>query len=156
MELTAWQKICHRLLGGLFKKRARNDKELSDNLVKADMPIMPEVFLAQNMMITILVILFCVLLNIAFFFPVIGIVDYYESLPDESTAEACFVWEYWNDDLIDTTLPSNGCPYFTYLEFPVWVETLIPIIFGPVIPFLVFRYLKKGAARTAKARGAHS
>ena len=41
MDLTAWQRICHRLLGGVFKKRARADKELSDNLVKASMPMMP-------------------------------------------------------------------------------------------------------------------
>ena len=153
MELTAWQKICHRLVGGFFKKRAREDTELGDDLVKGNMPMMPEVFLAQNFMLTVLVLIFCILVNLAFFFPVIGFVDYYESLPDESTAEACFVWEYWNDDLIDTTLPANGCPYFTYLEFPDWVETLIPIIFGPVIPFFVFRYLKKGAARSAHARG---
>ena len=41
MDLTAWQRICHRLLGGVFKKRARADKELSENLVKASMPMMP-------------------------------------------------------------------------------------------------------------------
>ena len=43
MELTAWQKICHRILGRAFKKRARNDKTLSEDLVKGNMPIMPEV-----------------------------------------------------------------------------------------------------------------
>ena len=87
MELTAWQKICHRLVGGFFKKRAREDTELSDDLVKGNMPMMPEVFLAQNFMLTVLVVIFCILVNLAFFFPVIGFVDYYESLPDESTAE---------------------------------------------------------------------
>ena len=59
MELTAWQKICHRLLGRFFKKRARNDKELSDNLVKGNIPIMPEVYMAQVFVTTITVIVIC-------------------------------------------------------------------------------------------------
>ena len=29
---------------------------------------------------------------------------------DETWEEACEVWEYWNQDLVDTTLPGNGCP----------------------------------------------
>ena len=37
MDLTAWQRICNRLLGPFVKKRARNDKELSANLVKGSM-----------------------------------------------------------------------------------------------------------------------
>ena len=53
MDLTAWQRICHRLLGGVFKKRARADKELSDNLVKASMPMMPEVYMATVFVTTI-------------------------------------------------------------------------------------------------------
>ena len=57
MDLTAWQRICHRLLGGVFKKRARADKELSDNLVKASMPMMPEVYLATVFVTTIVICL---------------------------------------------------------------------------------------------------
>ena len=41
MDLTAWQRICNRLLGGFVKKRARRDKELSANLVKGSMGMMP-------------------------------------------------------------------------------------------------------------------
>ena len=26
--------------------------------------------------------------------------------------DSCEVWEYWNPDLIDTTLPGNGCPHY--------------------------------------------
>ena len=55
MDLTAWQRICHRLLGGVFKKRARADKELSDNLVKASMPMMPEVYMATVFVTTIVI-----------------------------------------------------------------------------------------------------
>ena len=46
MELTAWQKICHRILGRVFKKKARNDAKLAEDLVKGNMPIMPEVYLS--------------------------------------------------------------------------------------------------------------
>ena len=46
MDLTAWQRICNRLLGPFVKKRARNDKELSANLVKGSMGMMPEVYLS--------------------------------------------------------------------------------------------------------------
>ena len=46
MELTAWQRFCNRILGGVLKKRARKDTELSENLVKGSMGIMPEVYLA--------------------------------------------------------------------------------------------------------------
>ena len=34
MELTAWQKICHRILGRAFKKKARGDAKLSDDLLR--------------------------------------------------------------------------------------------------------------------------
>ena len=34
MELSLWQQFCNRLLGRMLKKRARNNKELSDNIVK--------------------------------------------------------------------------------------------------------------------------
>ena len=46
MELTAWQRFCNRILGGVLKKRARKDTELSENLVKGSMGMMPEVYLA--------------------------------------------------------------------------------------------------------------
>ena len=55
MDLTAWQRICQRLLGGVFKRRARNDKKLSKDLVKASMPMMPEVYLATVFVTTIVV-----------------------------------------------------------------------------------------------------
>ena len=46
MDLTAWQRICNRLLGPFVKKRARADKDLSSNLVKGSMGMMPEVYLS--------------------------------------------------------------------------------------------------------------
>jgi cyclophilin family peptidyl-prolyl cis-trans isomerase len=31
---------------------------------------------------------------------------------EETWEEACEIWEYWNPDLVDTTLPGNGCPHY--------------------------------------------
>ena len=59
MDLTAWQKICHRILGRAFKKKGRNDQTLSDDLVKGNMPIMPEVYLAQVFVTTVAVSAIC-------------------------------------------------------------------------------------------------
>ena len=59
MDLTAWQRICNRILGRVVKKRARADKELSDNLVKGSMKMMPEVYLATAIMTTIAITLVC-------------------------------------------------------------------------------------------------
>ncbi len=154
MELTAWQKICHRILGRAFKKRARGDKELSENLVKGNMPIMPEVYMAQVFVTTVAVTAVCGLILTGVFLPGIGLIDWYESRPDESTALPCFEWEYWYPDEVDETLESRGCPYFKYMVFPAFAKVLIPIVFGLLIPFGTFKYLKGAAAREAKLRGA--
>lgn len=153
MELTAWQKICHRILGRAIKNKARNDEELAGNLIKGNIPIMAEVYLSQVIVTSLAVFSVCVLIVTAFFFPLIGIIDYYETQPDESTAEDCYLWEYWNPDLIDTTKVANGCPYFEYMVFPSWAKALIPVLFGFLIPFGTYKYLKGGAGRAKKARG---
>ena len=153
MELTAWQKICHRILGKAFKKRARNDKELSGNLVKGNIPMMPEVYLAQVFVTTVAVTLICGLLLTAVFLPDIGLIDWYESRPDTSTGLACFEWEYWNADLVDETLESRGCPYFKYMVFPVFGQIMIPIVLGLLVPLGTYKYLKGSAGRATKARG---
>ena len=153
MELTAWQKICHRILGRVLKKRARNDKDLSDDLVKGAIPVMAEVFVAQILVTSVAVFLICWAIVAAFFFPNVGFIDFYESIPDESTAEACLIWEYWNPDLIDETQVANGCPDFRYLEFPPVIKILLPIVLGILIPWFTYKYLKGGAARAKKLRG---
>ena len=153
MELTAWQKICHRILGRAFKKKARNDKTLSEDLVKGNIPIMPEVYLAQVFVTTVAVSIICGMIITAVYMPEIGLIDWYESRPDESTALACFEWEYWNADLVDETLESRGCPYFKYMEFPFFAKILIPLFLGFLVPFGTFRYLKGSAGRAAHQRG---
>ena len=153
MELTAWQKICHRILGRAFKKRARNDPKLSDDLVKGNMPIMPEVYMAQLFVTTVAVTIICALLLVGVFLPDIGLIAWYESRPDMNYALACYEWEYWNADLVDETLESRGCPYFEYMEFPIFAKILIPVVLGFLVPLGTFRFLKGSAARAAKARG---
>ncbi|HIF46454.1 MAG TPA: hypothetical protein EYQ73_06670 [Candidatus Poseidoniales archaeon] len=154
MELTAWQKICHRVLGRVIKNKARDDEELAGNLIKGNIPIMAEVYLSQVIVTSLAVLVVCLLIITAFFFPVIGVIDFYETLPDETTAEDCYLWEYWNPDLIDSTKVANGCPYFKYQVFPGWATGLIPGLFGFLIPFGTYKYLKGGAGRAKKTRGA--
>ena len=149
MELTAWQKICHRILGGFFKRKARADKELSENLVKGNMPIMPEVYMAQVFVTTVAVVGICGMILAGLFLPEVGLIAWYEAQPDESTALPCYEWEYWNPDLIDETLESRGCPYFAYQAFPFFLKVLIPILFGAIIPYGTFKLLK-GAAKRSK------
>lgn len=153
MELTAWQKICHRLLGRAFKKKARNDQKLSDDLVKGNMPIMPEVYMAQVFVTTFAVSIICIMLLTAVFLPDIGLISWYESRPDDSFALACYEWEYWNGDLVDETLESRGCPFFAYMEFPFFAKILIPAILGFIVPFGTYKYLKGSASRAANLRG---
>ena len=153
MELTAWQKICHRILGRAFKKKARGDAKLSDDLVKGNMPIMPEVYMAQLFVTTVAVTIICAILLAGVFLPDIGLIAWYESRPDMNYAYACYEWEYWNADLVDETLESRGCPYFQYMEFPLFAKILIPVLLGFVVPFGTFRFLKGSAARAAHARG---
>lgn len=153
MELTAWQKICHRILGKVFKNKARNDKTLSEDLVKGNLPIMPEVYLAQVFVTTVAVAAICGMLLTAVFLPDIGLIAWYESRPDNAYAMACFEWEYWNADLVDETLESRGCPYFQYMEFPFFAKILLPVLLGFIVPFGTYRFLKGSASRSAKQRG---
>ena len=32
---------------------------------------------------------------------------------DEDSEDDCEAWEYWNPDLVDPSLPGNGCPHYT-------------------------------------------
>ena len=36
-----------------------------------------------------------------------------EDPPEEDWEVMCEEWEYWNPDMVDTTLPGNGCPHYT-------------------------------------------
>ena len=118
MDLTAWQRICNRLLGPFVKKRARNDKELSANLVKGSMGMMPEVYLSTVIVTSIAITLMSWAFVAVFFIPDIGVIAFYESIQDAATKDPCFEWEYWNPDLVDPTLAGNGCPDYALQVFP--------------------------------------
>ena len=153
MDLTAWQRICHRLLGGVFKKRARADKELSDNLVKASMPMMPEVYLATVLVTTVVISAIGAGFVALFFVPEIGVIDLWESQQDPATEAPCFEWEYWFPDQIDESKPGNGCPEYKTRVFSPILKVLLVVIGAVVVPIVAWRYNKSGAKREAKRRG---
>lgn len=154
MELTAWQKICHRLIGKVIKKRARNDKELCKTLEQGAYPLMAEVYLATNIMTTIAVFLICLGVIVIAFLPTIGAIALYESIQDPDTETPCKIWEYWNPEKVEKNWdqPGKGCPDYRTLQVPTFVKVLIPILFGAIIPYFAFKYFKGTANRLAKQR----
>ena len=153
MDLTAWQRICNRILGGVLKSKARNDKELSKNLIKASMPMMPEVFLATVIVTSFAILVISWALVAIFFIPDIGVIAYWEGIQDPATELACFEWEYWYPELIDESKPGKNCPDFAYQVFPPAVKTIIVLVGGLLIPYFGYKHNKGAAARQAKARG---
>ena len=152
MDLTAWQRICNRLLGPFVKKRARNDKELSANLVKGSMGMMPEVYLSTVIVTSIAITLMSWAFVAVFFIPDIGVIAFYESLQDASTLNPCFEWEYWNPDLIDPSQPGNGCPDYALQVFPAALKVIIVALGGFIVPYAAYKYNKGGAKREATRR----
>ena len=153
MDLTTWQRICNRLLGPVVKKRARADKELSADLVKGSMGMMPEVYLSTVIITSIAITLMSWAFVAIFFIPQIGVIAFYESIQDATTVDPCFEWEYWNPSLVDPNLPGNGCPEFALQVFPPVLKVIIVMIGGVLIPYGAYKYNKGGAAREAKRRG---
>ena len=153
MDLTAWQRICNRVLGPVVKKRARADKELSADLVKGSMGMMPEVYLPTVIITSIAITLMSWAFVAIFFIPQIGVIAFYEGIQDATTVDPCFEWEYWNPSLVDPNLPGNGCPEFALQVFPPVLKVIIVLVGGVLIPYGAYKYNKGGAAREAKRRG---
>jgi hypothetical protein len=153
MDLTAWQRICNRILGGVLKSKARNDKDLSKNLVKGAMPMMPEVFLATTIVTSIAIMAISWAIVAIFFAPNIGVIAYWEGIQDPATALPCYEWEYWYPELMDENKPGNGCPDFAYQVFPPFAEIMIMFIGLLAIPFIGYKYNKGAPAREAARRG---
>lgn len=153
MDLTAWQRICNRVLGPVIKKRARADKELSADLVKGSMGMMPEVYLSTVIITSIAITLMSWAFVAIFFIPQIGVIAFYEGIQDATTVDPCFEWEYWNPSLVDPNLPGNGCPEFALQVFPPVLKGIIVLVGGVLIPYGAYKYNKGGAAREAKRRG---
>lgn len=152
MDLTAWQRICNRILGGVLKSKARKDKELSENLIKASMPMMPEVFLATTIVTSFAIMLISWAFVAIFFIPDIGVIAYWEGIQDPATELPCFEWEYWYPELIDESKPGNNCPDFAYQVFPPFLEIVIILVGGLLIPYGGYKYNKGAPAREAARR----
>ena len=154
MELTAWQRFCYLILGGVLKKRALKDTDLSENLVKGSMGMMPEVYLATVIFTSFAIALFCWGIVGIFFAPEVGIIAYWESLQDPATINPCLDWEYWEPERIDKSKPGNGCPDYATRVFPVPLKLLILTLGGVVFPYAGFLLVRGGAKREADRRGA--
>jgi hypothetical protein len=152
MDLTAWQRICNRILGGVLKSKARNDKDLSKNLIKAAMPMMPEVFLATTIVTSFAIMMISWAFVAIFFIPDIGVIAYWEGIQDPATELPCFEWEYWYPELIDDSKPGKGCPDFAYQVFPPFLEIVIVVVGGLLIPYGGYKYNKGAPAREAARR----
>ena len=156
MELTTWQKICHRILGRSMKKKARADAALSKQLEQAGITIKPEVYLSVNIVSTIAVSLISITFVALFFIPEIGIIAFWESLQDPLTIEPCRIWEYWNKDIVaqNQGTPGRGCPDYDTRHFPATLKIIIPVVGGLMIPWFAFKYFNGTANRELKQRGA--
>ena len=164
MELSAWQRIGHRLLGGLLRKRARNNKELTKNIEKGNLTVMPEVFMATSILSTITTILILVGLNVLVFMPEIGGKALYENTQDAASIPLCVDWAYWHSDEINYNLnwgvnspefgevQYGGCPYYQTKTFPIIATVLIPLVTLALAPILAFRTFMGGAKRAAVFR----
>jgi len=152
MDLTAWQRICNRILGGVLKSKARKDKELSENIIKAAMPMMPEVFLATTIVTSFAIMMISWAFVAIFFIPDIGVIAYWEGIQEPATELPCFEWEYWYPELIDDSKPGKGCPDFAYQVFPPFLEIVIVVVGGLLIPYGGYKYNKGAPAREAARR----
>ena len=161
MELNPWQKFGHRLLGGLLRDRARNNTELSEDLLKANSGVMPEVFMATNLLSTVAAVAILVGLNVLIFMPGIGAVALYEDMQDPTSIAPCVDWAYWNGDEIDYSLDwgvnseeygeweYGGCPHYSTKSFPPIFKIIIPALtlgFGPLFAYRTFTNSAKRAA----------
>ena len=164
MELNAWQKIGHRLLGGLLRKRARGNKELSNDIQRGNLAVMPEVFMATSILSTIATVGILVGLNVLIFMPGIGGVAIYENIQDPVSIPLCVDWAYWHSDEIDYNLnwgvnsdefgevQYGGCPYYQTKSFPAALKLIIPILTLGLGPLLAYKTYMGGAKRAAEMR----
>ena len=154
MDLTAWQRICYRILGRVLKSRARNDKKLCSDLLKAQIPMMPEVFMATTIVTSFMVMMISWVFVAIFFIPDIGVIAYWEGIQDPATELMCYEWEYWFPELIDESKPGKNCPDFAYQVFPSDWKAGIILIGGLLVPYFGYKHNKGAPEREAKRRGA--
>jgi len=116
------------------------------------MPMMPEVFLATTIVTSFAIMMISWAFVALFFIPDIGVIAYWEGIQDPATELPCFEWEYWYPELIDDSKPGKGCPDFAYQVFPPFLEIVIVVVGGLLIPYGGYKYNKGAPAREAARR----
>jgi len=149
MVLTPWQRISNRLLGGLYRRKLRDDPEMKKLLVQAEIRVMPEVYRATQVTSTAAVIIGCVG---AIFLVFSAIIPIYESLQDPATIPLCQDWAYWHEADVKPNELGQGCPHYTTKVFPTLWKIGVGVIFGLLIPYFAYKHFGGAANRLRKAR----
>ena len=123
MVLTEWQKLSNSIFGGMYRKKAREDKELMKTLAQADIRVMPEVYKATSLMSTIVAALGCFGLLTLIFLPGAGAIAFYENQQTAESVDPCIIWAFENKDAIDYELDwasggydYGGCPFLSLIH----------------------------------------
>ena len=160
MVLTEWQKLSNSIFGGMYRKKAREDKELMKTLAQADIRVMPEVYKATSLMSTIFAALGCLGLLTLIFLPGAGAIAMYENQQTEETVDPCIIWAFENKDAIDYDkgwssggYEYGGCPFYETKTLGFTAKTLLVVVIGILMPFGAFRYFSNTAEREKTARG---
>ena len=162
MILTGWQKFSNSIFGGMFRKGAREDKELMKTLSQADIRIMPEVYKATNLMSTIFATLGCAGILFLIFMPGAGAIAFYENQQTAESVDPCIIWAFENKDAVDYTLgwsdsasgvEYGGCPFYETKILGFAARIMIVVIVGLLIPYGAFKHFAGTAHREKTARG---
>ena len=162
MVLTEWQKLSNSIFGGMYRKRARADKELMKTLAQADIRIMPEVYKATTLMSTIFATLGCIGLLALIFLPGAGAIALYENQQTAESGDPCIIWAFENRDAVDYDIDGSdsasgshygGCPFYETKTLSTVIKAIIVIIFGVLMPYGAFKYCGNTAQREKIARG---
>ena len=160
MVLTEWQKLSNSIFGGMFRKKAREDKELMKTLSQADIRVMPEVYKATSLMSTIVAALGCFGLLTLIFLPGAGAIAFYENQQTAESIDPCIIWAFENKDAIDYELgwssggyDYGGCPFYETKTLGFASQVAIVALIGILMPFGAFKYFSNAAQREKIARG---
>ena len=162
MVLTEWQKLSNSIFGGLFRKKARADKDLMMTLAQADIRVMPEVYKATNLLSTIFAALGCIGLLALIFLPGAGAIAFYENQQTAESVDPCIIWAFENKDAVDYTLgwsdsasgvEYGGCPFYETKILGMTMKVLIVIVLGLLVPYGAVKHFAGTAERKKVARG---
>ena len=148
MELSSWQRFCYRVAGRWFPS-ARQDKDLSQRLQRANVLILPEVHKATTLITVVATVLICVGLTALLLAVAVPI---YESVQTEQSKSECDGWAYWNGDKLDSSQPGDGCPYYATRELPLIGKIGAAAIGGLVLPAFIALLLNGDVDRRIRTR----